>query len=286
MVMNAQGGKSQIKSGAILSYSNIALTLIIALFFLPYLITSLGKAEYGLYTLIGSFIGYFTLFDFGLSGTIVRYITKYRLSGEKQDEQIFLGMVLVFYAAIALVVLLIGYILVLNIERIFKASLSLEEIKKARIMLGIVVVSFAVSLPGRVYHGIISAYERFNILKIIPMFRSLMRIALFISVLQLGYGAVILTLIEAVLSLAVMAASMIYAHTRLTVKIRIGKFDKDLFRRLFSFSLFIFIGAVVEQINFRLDNLLLGVMAGTQAVAVYGLAANLILIFREIAGVI
>ena len=193
--------KSQVASGAALSYINIALTSIMALFFLPYLISSLGRSEYGLYTLIGSFIGYFALFDFGMSSTIVRYITKYRVSGDKAAEKNFLAMSLVFYSAIALVVILVGSVLVMNIDRVFQSNLTDAEIDRARIMLTIVVISFAISLPGRVYHGVLSGYEQFVIIKLIPMVRSVFRVAMFIAVLQMGYGAIVLTLIEAALTL-------------------------------------------------------------------------------------
>ena len=278
--------KSQVASGAALSYINIALTSIIALFFLPYLISSLGRSEYGLYTLIGSFIGYFALFDFGMSSTIVRYITKYRVSGDKAAEKNFLAMSLIFYSAIALVVILVGSVLVMNIDRVFQSNLTDAEIDRARIMLTIVVISFAISLPGRVYHGVLSGYEQFVIIKLIPMVRSVFRVAMFIAVLQMGYGAIVLTLIEAALTLFATCYNIFHVHRKLGTRIWLKSFDTKLFRNMFNFSFFLFIGAVVEQINFRIDNLLLGILSGTSSVALYGLASNIILIFREIAGVI
>ncbi len=278
--------RSQVRSGTVLSYVNIGMTILIAFFFVPFMIRMLGQAEYGLYTLIGSFIGYFTLFDFGLSATIVRYVTKYRVSGDKEEEQVFLGMVLVFYTAVALLVLVVGFILAGRTAKIFGGSLSADEIEKAQIMLGIVVVSFAVSLPSRVYHGILSGYEQFNIMKLIPMVRALLRVAICAAVLKFGYGAVVLTLVEAALTIAAASASVFYVRFRMGIRIRIRSFSSTLLSRLLSFSFYIFIGSLVDQINFRLDNLLLGIMVGTQAVALYGLASNLIIIFREIIGVI
>ena len=69
---------SQLKKGAILSYGNILLTNIIGLVITPFMIKALGDSEYGLYTLIGSLVTYFSLMDFGLNNTIIRFVAKYR----------------------------------------------------------------------------------------------------------------------------------------------------------------------------------------------------------------
>ena len=45
------------KYAALLSYINLGLTNLTGILVTPYVISSLGNQEYGLYTLIGAFVG-------------------------------------------------------------------------------------------------------------------------------------------------------------------------------------------------------------------------------------
>lgn len=57
---------NQRKIGAILSYAIVAVNIITGIFYTPIVIRLLGQVEYGLYSLIYSFMSYFTILDFGL----------------------------------------------------------------------------------------------------------------------------------------------------------------------------------------------------------------------------
>ena len=72
--------QGQIAKDAIISYIAIFLNLAITFFYTPWMIRQIGISDYGLYSLVGTFIAYFII-DFGLSGTIIRFIAKYRAEG-------------------------------------------------------------------------------------------------------------------------------------------------------------------------------------------------------------
>ena len=60
---------SQIKTGAILSYISIGINVLSGLIYTPWMIHSIGKEDYGLFTLALSVIS-LLVFDFGLSSVI------------------------------------------------------------------------------------------------------------------------------------------------------------------------------------------------------------------------
>ncbi|WP_339837927.1 oligosaccharide flippase family protein [uncultured Flavobacterium sp.] len=125
---------SQLKKGAILSYVNIVLTNVIGLVLTPFIIHSLGDSEYGLYTLIGSLIAYFTLMDLGLNNTIIRYVSLYKHNNDKEGEKSFLGQIFLMYAIISVVVLLAGFFVYCRLDDIFINSLTVDQIEKAKMM--------------------------------------------------------------------------------------------------------------------------------------------------------
>ena len=88
----------------------------------------LGQAEYGLYNLSNSIIGYLGVLDFGLGNTIVRYTAKYRANDDKEGLSNLNGVFFIVYSMIALIASLVGITLIFNIENIFSNSLTGTEL--------------------------------------------------------------------------------------------------------------------------------------------------------------
>ena len=63
---------SEIRRGALLSYVTILVVNLSGLLLTPFIIRSLGNAEYGLYLLIGSLAAYLGVLDFGLNNAETR----------------------------------------------------------------------------------------------------------------------------------------------------------------------------------------------------------------------
>ena len=75
-MLNKNRNISQLKIGVILSYISTALSFIINLTYTPIMIRLLGQSEYGLYTLVGSFVSYLSLFSLGFTRFIFKILCK------------------------------------------------------------------------------------------------------------------------------------------------------------------------------------------------------------------
>ena len=73
----------QLKLGALMSYMAIGINILAGLLYTPWMIHSIGRENFGLYTLAMSVISLF-VFDFGLSSAVTRFIAKYLAEG-RQD---------------------------------------------------------------------------------------------------------------------------------------------------------------------------------------------------------
>ena len=98
---------NQRRWGAILSYVNIVATVVVGLLYTPIMLRLLGQSEYGLYSLIGSVVGYLSVLDMGLGNTIVRYTAKNRVDGTVQKEAELNGLFLQVYSVIGVITLVI-----------------------------------------------------------------------------------------------------------------------------------------------------------------------------------
>ena len=78
--------------GVVLSYTLAVVDVIVALFFIPFLLSSLGDTNYGMYKLMQSTASYLSVLDFGIGSTITRYIVKYKVKKQLDEERNFLAM--------------------------------------------------------------------------------------------------------------------------------------------------------------------------------------------------
>ena len=82
----------QLKLGALLSYVAIAINIVTGILYTPWMIHSIGRENFGLYTLAMSVISLF-VFDFGLSSAVTRFIAMYLAEGRQDKADNCLGLV-------------------------------------------------------------------------------------------------------------------------------------------------------------------------------------------------
>ena len=277
---------SEIKKGAVLNYTTIILTNVVGLLLTPFIIHKLGDAEYGLYTLIGAFVGSISIIDFGLNDTIVRFIAKYRASKDKIGEENFLATTMIIYAFISLTVLIIGSICYINIENIFEDSLSIEEIGKAKIMFLILIFNLTISLPGGSFGGICNGYEAFVFPKTVNIFRYIFRSITVVGLLLFGGKAVALVILDTILNMIIIALNAFYVFKKLEVRFKLHQFEKQLVKRIFSYSVWIFISTLVSQFQWRAGQMVLGIVTNTTVVAIFAVGIVLGSYYGAFAGAI
>ncbi len=266
---------SQIKKGALLNYTTIVLTNVVGLLLTPFIIRKLGDAEFGLYTLIGAFVGYISIMDFGLGNTVVRFVAKYRAEKDKEGEENFLATTLIIYGIISVCVIIIGIICYINIEHIFKDSLTLGQIDSAKIMFAILIFTLAINLPSNTFQAACFGYEQFVFPKLAKIIQYIVRSALVVGLLLWGGKAVALVMLDATLNIISFGIIIYYALVKLKIRIKLHKFNKSLLKRIFAYSIWIFVFAIVGQFQWRVGQMVLGVVTNTTVVAIFAVGVML-----------
>lgn len=265
----------EIKIGALLSYLIIALNMIIGVLYTPILTFKLGQAEYGLYSLVSSIISYLTVLDFGFGNAIIIYTSKYIANKEKEKEEKLYGMFLIIYTIIGLFVGMIAIVILLNINVIFGQTMTSYELHKAQIMMGILTVNLVLTFPLSIFSSIITAYEKFIFSKILNLIRIILNPIIMTLLLMCGYKSIALVSLITVLNLITLIVNAFYCNVKLRIKLRFGKIDRILLKEIMAYSVWVFLNAVMDKINWNLDQFVLGVVSGTVAVAIYSVAGQL-----------
>ncbi|WP_080843904.1 oligosaccharide flippase family protein [Cytobacillus gottheilii] len=272
---------NQLKSGAILSYVSIFITTIIALLYTPIMIRLLGQSEYGLYSMIGSISAYLSIMDLGLGNAIVRYTARNRAIGNKEAESRLNGMFLLLYSVIGLLTILVGFVVYNTVDNVFGAGLTLMELEKAKIMVIIIIINFSLSFPLAIFGSVMQAYERFVFVKVVAIIRSLLVPLITLPFLFIGFGSVTMVIVSTLVNIICLLFNVFYCFRYLKIKFHFGKPDYRLMREILGYSFFIFLGIIVDQINWNTGQIILGAVAGTTAVAVFAIAIQFIRLYLQ-----
>ncbi len=278
--------KDQFKSGVLLSYLTLAISSLLPFLYTPIVLRILGQNEYGLYSLANTAIGYLSLLTFGFGSTILRYLSIYRARGEKEQEQKALGFFLLLYGAIAVLTLLGGLVIATHAETIFKRSLSAAELEKIRILLLLITANAAVTLPIGVLSSVVMAHERYLFRKMLDLGTTLLLPCANLTALFLGYASVGMAVASMIVQIALLPIYGFYCRRILRIRPIFARIPGPLLREMVGISAFVFLGAVVDMLFWSTDKLLLGMLLGTAAVAVYNIGATFNSVVMNLSGVI
>jgi len=275
--------RNEIKLGALLSYITILLNTLVGLLYTPFMLRQLGQSEYGLYMLIGSFVAYISILDFGLHNTVYRFVAKYQALKDTKGQENFLASTFILYGIITIIVLLVGLIVYFNLDKIFSASLSSEEFRKANIMFVILIFNLAITLPLGAFQFIIRGYGKFVFVNSVTIARIIVRTLVLIALLAIGFKSVTIVIVDTIFNVGMGLSYLIYSFVKLKVIVKLHSFNKSVIRELFNYSIFVFILAMVNQFFWKLGQVALGIIASTAAVAIYALSINLVMYYQQFA---
>ena len=265
---------NQLKAGAMLSYVNLALSSLIPFFYTPVMLRMLGEAEYGLYSLSSSVISYLSLLTFGFGSTIVRYITMYRASNEKEKEEKVFGFFLILYCGIALIVLICGFAIARNVESIFHKGLLPKELAKMYVLILIMAFNSALSFPISVFSSVIMSHEKYIFRRLVDMFSTVIAPIGNLVALYLGYTSVGMAVSSTIIQFIMLPINVIYCLKVLKIHPKLSILPKQMIKEMLGFSVFIFIGTIVDMLFWSTDKVILGMMASSTAVAVYNIGGT------------
>ena len=267
--------KNQRKSGAVLSYVSIVVNTIVQLLYTPLLIRQLGQSEYGLYSLIASIIGYLTILDLGFGNAIIVFTAKYREQKKYDEEKKLHGMFKIIFIIIGTIAATLGFILYLNVNNIFGNTMTSLEISKMKIMMLILSFNLMITFIFSLYSSIISAYEKFVFQKIMAILSIICKPLIMIPLLFAGYKSITMCIVITLVNIFIYLSNYYYCKKKLNISTKFMGFDKTLFKTILGYSIWIFIGAIVDKANWSVDNFVLGAVSGTIAVSIYSIAATL-----------
>lgn len=263
----------QIKWGAVLSYLSIAVNILAGLLYTPWMIEQIGKSQYGIYTLAHSLITLF-LVDFGLSAATSRYVSKYKVEGYQEKIDNFLGAVYKLYLLVDTVIFAALLAVFFFLDKIY-VNLTPSELETFKVVYAISAIFSVINFPFVTLNGILTAYEKFVQLKLADVIYRLLVVGMTVIALLNGMGIYALVTVNAIAGLAITIYKFIIIRTTTPVKVNFHYFDRKLYKDIFSFSIWVTVSTLAQRLIFNITPSILGVVANSAAIAVFGIVTTI-----------
>ena len=240
----------------------------------PFVLDQLEPTFYGLWVLVGSVTSYGALLDFGIAGTITKYVAEFRAREQWEDAQHLVGTALVTYLTLGGLVVLASLAFAPLFPRIFNVPADNQSL--ARLLVILSGIGTGLAIPSNSTSAVLRGLQRFDLLNLFGIIGTLLLAGATIAVLLLG-GGVIGFVVTGISVNFLMLIPNIWIIHRIAPDLRFGSVgaSREMFKRLTSFSSSLFMLRIGGQLETKTDELVIGAFLPVSAVTPYNLARKL-----------
>ena len=248
----------------------IAVTFLLS----PFMVHTLGKAEYGIWALVFSIISYTNLLDAGMKQSLARYIPKYYAGKDYVKINEIINSSNFIYSITGTLVIIVSIIIALFFADAFKVET--ESLRTMQILL--VIVGFDQALAFYFMAGTaIGPFHRYDVSNLIGIVSSILGAVLIYVVLSRGYGLIVLAVVTVANNLFRNIARRWYQqHLVPELSFRMKYINKASIRELLGYGVISFFIVASWMVVFQTGSILIGLFISATAVTFYNIAGSLI----------
>ena len=257
------------------SWATVVVNLFASFVLTPYIIRKLGLEGYGIWALVFSITGYYTLLDLGFRSAAVRYTAHYRAKGEDHRLNVLVNTLLAYFTLIALLIFGLTLLLAPYVAGWFEIS---EQFAPQIPLLVILVGStFGIGVAFNIFTGFVEGFQRFDLVNGIWLTAFGIRHPGCALLLYLGYGLVEMAALSLGTQL-LMCTLYLIASKRMFPELRFHwkLMEWATLKETFSFGAFTFVSGVSGQSLEQTPQILIGHLRSVAEVGFYTLPYRLL----------
>jgi O-antigen/teichoic acid export membrane protein len=234
----------------------------------PYIVHKLGTEIYGMYVLAISLAGILSFLDLGFGQGIIKFVSHYEAKNDFRKINEIVNTSLLINIAMGLLGGLIIFLLSDFLsKKVFKVKP--EQIELAVTSFKIVSIGFILNLISSTFSNIPKALQRYDISVKAQNTVWFLSVISSVIVLYLGYGLVEMLIFYVIFQFSGLIFYFWFSK-KLIRNLKLSlKFNKDVFKEIFGFSIFTAINNIAGIMVFRLDKMIIAHFLGPSAVTYY-----------------
>ncbi len=249
--------------------------ILVAFFLTPYIVRHIGLERYAIWSFVSVITGYFSLFDFGIGLSFVKYIAEFFAKKEYEKINQILNAGFIFYAVFAVFILAISVLYIDPIIGVFKIPAGLYQEAAFVFLVGIAIFVLANALSP--FAAIQAGLQRLDISNTVNILLSIVNIAGTVLVIEKGWGLRGLILNNAVVFFIHSGINIVIAARLLPFfRFRLSFYGRDMLGKLFKFGYRIQIARISSVVTTQTDKILIAYFVGLGWVTYYQLGSSII----------
>lgn len=264
---------SRIAKNSIFNISRTLLTVPVVLLLTPYIISNLGKQEFGIWALVGVISSYAQLSDFGITESLIKFMAEYKARDDSVKLNQLINTAFSVYLILGIICCVL-FLLVLPFVTESILSIPPEFQVKANYLFRIAVVLFFINMVMGVFGSLIIGFQRMGYTNLIAMLSTLITAFGTVFFISQGYGLSGLVYNNVIVTGFTICANLVVAK-RLFPQLFFNPFiyfNRDILRTIFGFSWKVQLTNLTQLMVYQLDRVLLSHYVGLEAVSYYEIA--------------
>ncbi len=260
---------------SIYNFGGKTLPLFVAIFTVPIFIKNIGTESYGVLTIIWVLIGYFGIFDFGLSCATTKYAAEYLISNDNDNLINLISTSFYFLLFLGMLSAIIFFLLTpLFINKVFKISPSLIEQAQKSFYVMAAIMPFVFTTAC--LQGVLEAQQRFALINAIRFPASLANYLGPLPVFLFTNNLFPIVLVIAFTRLLVWFAFLwvVFDSFPMLKKLQCPKIP--VIKKLFSFGSWITVSNIISPLMVSLDRFVIGSFLSVEAISYYAVPSDLL----------
>jgi O-antigen/teichoic acid export membrane protein len=255
--------------------AGMAANLLAGFVVVPFLVRHLGQTVYGVWILVASFTNYFSLFDLGIRAAVGRQIAFHKTRNDVDGFNATVNTAMLILGLCGVLALLATIGIMLVFFRLYDIPPAYAA--DARIALLLVGVNLLLWLPLNMFDAMLWAMQRFDLINIVDISGTLLRVGLIFWWVGRGGGLVALGVIQ-LLSLAGMQSIKAAVAIRLdrTLRISLRHMTKVAARGLAGMGFWNLMLATADIVGGEAPPMIVGSRLGVGLVTPYNIAGRLV----------
>ncbi|UPT75208.1 MAG: oligosaccharide flippase family protein [Elusimicrobiota bacterium] len=265
-------------------FRNVELFALLGLSFwiTPVIVRALGERQYGLWTLVGAFMGYYNLMNYGVYAAASRYVAKSLGVGDREEVNRAANTGFFLLCALGAATLAATLAGVAACGWFMSDPAEIALLRRVLLVLG---VATAAGFPLNLFGGILTADVRHDIIALISIVKAVVSNVAIWLLLSEGHGLLAVAVVTAAANLAQNAAYYAVCRARLPY-IRVVPFRRDAaqVRAMFDYGWKILAGQVGDILRFQLDSVLIAGFLNAALLTPFSIGVRLVDGFQSLVG--
>lgn len=275
--------KRSIAKSVFSNWAFLLVNVLVAFWMTPFVVAHLGDTAYGIWALVLQLTGYMGIVDVGLRSALVRFIS--RLSARQEHDALnrLLSSVLILYGVFAPACVAVGILLSVYILPHMQVGAGYLRMAQITVVVasGILAGDFLFATP----HSILAGLSRWDIINATWITTILVRTALIILFLKLGFGLVALAVIQLACHVAGYSAEVALIRIfRLVPNLRfiLQKPERQEMQPVMQHSWYSLLLSIANRINYQVDTVVIGAFLPIGQVTFYVIGLRLVEYLRDL----